>query len=283
MKIGIIGWGYVGASTGIGLSEINDELEVHVFDPFKNVEDWSFNQINDLLVKKRKIKQIDSLGEMSGMDLIFLCLPTPESKTGEIDLSIYEKFMPELSKTLGSGDMVIRSTVAPGTTQDFQKKYPKFRFAHHPEFLRERIPLADFLTSDRIIIGSIHEDIKEKLLHLYRNLDTRKIVVTPTASEIIKYAANCYLATKISYFNEIHNICEKHGVDSKQVSEAVAADKRIGYYGVYGGRPFGGTCLPKDISAFIKHAKSIEVEPKVLSAVKEVNDKLKDENKEVRK
>ena len=122
-KIGIAGWGYVGASTGIGLSEINKDLEVYVLDPFKNTEDWSFNHINDLLIKKRRIKHVDSLEELKNMDLIFLCLPTPESKTGEVDMSIYEEFIPELSKTLGGGDIVIRSTVVPGTTQNFQNKY----------------------------------------------------------------------------------------------------------------------------------------------------------------
>ncbi len=273
MKIGIVGWGYVGATTGLGLKKFHKIL---VYDPFKNIEEFSINYIGEIPTKKltENIEHVNKIERLAEANMIFICLPTP-TVDGKIDTSYIENFFKEASKVLKNGMFVIRSTVIPGTTKKLQKKYPQFKFAHNPEFLRERTPLHDFLYPSRIVIGSDHPDLVSIILDVYKPFECQKIVTNTDSSEMIKYAANCFLATKISYFNEIHNICEKFGIDSKIVSEAVSLDERIGRYGIYGGRPFGGACLPKDLVAFIDHAENeVEHEPILLKSVKKVNENI---------
>jgi UDPglucose 6-dehydrogenase len=274
MKIGVVGWGYVGATTGLGLRTFH---EILVYDPFKDIEKFSIDYIGELPTKNLtdNLKHVDKLEKMAEADVIFVCLPTP-TVDGKIDMSYIDNFFAECSKTLKKGMFVIRSTVSPGTTRKLQKKYPQYKFANNPEFLRERTPLHDFLYPSRIVIGSDNKELIDKLLDVYKPFECHKIVTNSDTSELIKYAANCFLATKISYFNEIHRICEKCNIDSKVVSEAVSLDERIGRYGIYGGRPFGGTCLPKDISAFIAHVKEVGLEPTLLNAVKNVNEEMTD-------
>ena len=273
MKIGIVGWGYVGATTGLGLRKSHKIL---VFDPYKDVENFSIDYIGEIPTKKltENIEHLEHLGKLADADIIFVCLPTP-TVDGKTDMKIINNFFASASKILKKGKFVIRSTIPPGTTKKLQKEYPQFKFAHNPEFFRERTPLHDFLYPDRIVIGSENKEITDILLDIYNSFECPKIITNPTTSEIIKYASNCFLATKISYFNEIHRICEKLGSDSKIVSEAVSMDERIGRYGIYGGRPFGGACLPKDLAAFISHSEEeIGHEPVLLKSVKKVNEEM---------
>lgn len=273
MKIGIVGWGYVGASTGLGL---RDQHEIYVYDPFKDVEDFSFNIIKELPYKSSKnLKVIEDVEELKDVDIIFLCLPTPSNNDGSANTTYIDNFLSQLNKVLDDGTIVIRSTVPPGTTVNMQAKYPKFKFVHNPEFLREKSPLYDFLYPSRIVIGSNNKHASEKVLEIYKPFECMKIVTDPMSSEMIKYTANCFLANKISYFNEIHMICERVGADPKTVAEAVSLDERIGRYGIYGGRPFGGACLPKDLKALINHVENkIGFEPDLLKSVKKINDKV---------
>lgn len=282
MKIGIVGWGYVGAATGLGLK---DKHEILIYDPYKEVVDFSINLLGELPSTKNlsNLKQISNLKDLSKAELIFICLPTPSKENGKADLSYIDNFLKELNSTLESGIIVIRSTVPPKTTIKYQEMYPKFKFVHNPEFFRIKTPLHDFLYPHRIVVGSNSEEAMKKVLELYKDFECIKIKTNSTASEMIKYASNCFLASKISYFNEIHKICEKLGIDSKIVSEAVSLDERIGKYGIYGGKPFGGTCLPKDLDALIFFLeKEIGFNPHFLNAVKKVNEEYFESNVETR-
>jgi UDPglucose 6-dehydrogenase len=149
-----------------------------------------------------------------------------------------------------------------------------FGVCMNPEFLREKSSVEDFLNPDRIVIGSLNERSGEVLERLYSSFKSPIIKTDLDTAEMIKYASNLFLASKISFFNEIHLICQQVGLDSKMVSEAVSLDKRIGKYGVYGGKPFSGMCFPKDLAAFITFAKSKGVNPKLLEAVEEVNSEI---------
>jgi len=273
MKIGIVGWGYVGATTGLGL---RDKHEIFIYDPYKDVEEFSFNTIRDLPYKNMtNLKKINDMKDLSLVDVIFLCLPTPSNEDGSANLSFIENFLTDLNKALGDAIIVIRSTVPPGTTVNMQAKFPKFKFVHNPEFLKEKTPLHDFLYPSRIIIGGTNKEAVRRVMEIYEPFECMKIVTDSTSSEMIKYASNCFLANKISYFNEMHDICKKIGADPKVVAEAVSMDERIGRYGIYGGRPFGGSCLPKDLKALIHHVENkIDFEPHLLKAIKRVNDKV---------
>jgi len=273
MKVGIVGWGYVGASTGLGLKDVH---EVFVYDPFKDIEEFSVNMIKELPYKNmNNLTKINDIKDLSLVDVIFICLPTPSNEDGSANLFYIENFLNDLNKVLSGGIIVIRSTVPPGTTIKLQVKYPKFKFVHNPEFLREKSPLYDFLYPSRIVIGGTNKEAIEKVTDIYKQFECVKVITDTISSEMIKYTSNCFLANKISYFNEIYKICKKIGADPKTVAEAVSLDERIGRYGIYGGKPFGGSCLPKDIKALIHHIENkIGFEPHLLKAVKKVNDEI---------
>ncbi len=280
MKIAIVGWGYVGAATGLGLK---DSHEIIAYDPYKFTALYSVNVLRELpvLSELAKIKQVFASDDLKEADVIFVCLPTPTTEQG-VDLSYLEKFLEELNQKLSSGIIAIRSTVLPGTTKKLQEKYPKFKFVHNPEFLKERTPVSDFLNPSRIVVGG-PDDAAKKILEVYKDFECPKIITNSTTSETIKYASNLFLSTRISYFNEIHKICKLVGADHKTVSEATALDPRMGFYGVYGGKPYGGSCLPKDMDGFIHFVESqLKHTPHLLKAVKTVNDELKKDTGEER-
>ncbi len=282
MKIAVVGWGYVGAATGLGLKDHHDIL---AYDPYKNTVHYSINVLRELpvLSELAKIKQVYSVEELKEADLIFVCLPTPTNENG-IDLSFIEKFLEDANQRLAGGIIVIRSTIPPTTTKNFQEKYPKFKFVHNPEFFREKTPVSDFLNPDRIIIGGSHEDAMKIVQEVYKEFECPKIITDSTTSEMIKYASNIFLANKISFFNEMHKVAQIVGADSKKISEAVALDRRIGHYGVYGGKPYGGTCLPKDTDGFIHFIETrLKHTPHMLKATKLVNDIFRQETGEGRK
>ncbi|MBI4095578.1 MAG: UDP-glucose/GDP-mannose dehydrogenase family protein [DPANN group archaeon] len=282
MKIAVVGWGYVGASTGLGFK---DHHEIIAYDPYKLTALYSINVLRELPAMSElvKIQQVYDVADLREAEIIFVCLPTPTTENG-VDVSYIDKLLDDLNKSLDKGVVIIRSTTPPGTVKKYQEKYPKFQFLHNPEFLRERTPVSDFLNPDRIIIGGAHEDAIKKAMDVYKTFDCPKIVTDSTTSEMIKYASNIFLANKISYFNEMHKIAQIVGADSKKMSEAVALDRRIGHYGVYGSRPYGGSCLPKDTDGFIYFVENnLKHTPHLLKAVKHINDIFKQEAEEEKK
>jgi len=227
----------------------------------------------------------DSLGELvnSTDGPIFLCLPTPMNADGSADLSIIKSVLQELNDiVLNKQVIAIKSTVPPGTTHSLSELYQNLRLVFNPEFLTEANAVEDFQNQDRIIIGGPHEAtrvIKQMYQTAYPDVPTTK--TSATIAELVKYITNCFLAVKVSFANEIYQICEKLEIDYDKCIEYATKDKRLGasHWSVPGpvtvdGRAtlgFGFSCLPKDLNALISLAKQLKVDPKVMSAAWEKN------------
>ncbi len=258
VNIGIVGYGIVGQAVAYGFSNNN----ILIYDKYKE-----FNPLKEVI---------------KNSDYIFICLPTPikKDKLG-IDLSIIDKNIAEVSKFTNGTDkiVIIKSTVIPGTTEDYIKRYPKTLFCFNPEFLTERAFLQDFINTDRIIIGANNSLIFRKVSAIYQSImpNTPIFQTDPTTAEIVKYMANCLLATKVIFANEIYDICEKLNINYEEVKKMVAFDKRIGgsHLDVTSLRGFGGKCFPKDLLALRALAKSLKVDTTILDAVWEKNLKIR--------
>jgi UDPglucose 6-dehydrogenase len=278
-KISIIGSGVVGTATGRGFDKLGHD--VIFYD-----------------VAKEKLRSLKNLGynvastleeAMSQTEISFVCVNTPTSN-GQQDLSQVMSALYQLANFLNESEsfhlLVFRSTMLPGTMRDLvvnyldrhctKKRGLHYQLCYNPEFLRQNSALDDFFSPDRVIIGEDRKGISEPLISMYRELTDRIIVTTFEAAELIKYASNCFLALKISFFNEIGMMCRAIGVDDKIVSSGVSLDKRIGKYGTEAGRPFDGMCLPKDTQALASFVKKLHIEPDLLQVVLDINKKLED-------
>lgn len=263
-RLGIIGYGIVGQALSYGFSqpEIKDQYEIRYYDKYKETE------------------SLEKVVKMS--EFIFICLPTPmiDDESG-IDLSIIEDSIAQISKYTDGTDkiIIIKSTVAPGTTASFEKKYPKSNFAMNPEFLTEANYLEDFVNADRNIIGANNDLISRRLVALYKQRFPRtKIFQTDTTTaEMVKYMANAFLSTKVTFANEMYAICQALGIKYEEVKSMVVADHRIfdSHLDVTTARGFGGKCFPKDIVALIGRAKDLKVDPKLLETVWLINKKIR--------
>jgi UDPglucose 6-dehydrogenase len=235
---------------------------------------------------KNKIKATtDYRSAINNSDITFICVGTPSKEDGSIDLTFIKEVTVEIAKVLGEKDnyhlIVVKSTVLPGTTRDVvlpllekhsKKKAGKdFGLAMNPEFLREGIAVDDFLNPNRIIIGSYDEESKKFLKTLYKGFSCPIVETSLSAAEMIKYASNCFLATKISFINEIGNMCKKLGVDTHEVADGMGLDKRIGRAFLDSGIGWGGSCFPKDLHALLAWAKKEKEKSKIIESAIEVN------------
>lgn len=250
-KIGIVGYGFVGQALAYGFST----AELFIHDKYK--------------------KGFSSLEEVAAQsEYIFICLPTPikDDESG-IDLSIIDEVIEQLAPLTENTHkvIVIKSTVVPGTTAGYIKKYPKNLFAFNPEFLTEANYLQDFVNSDRTIIGALDHDASRQLVSLYKRQfpKTPLFQTDPTSAEMVKYMCNCYLATKVMFANEMYEICEGLGIQYDEVKKMVVADRRIydSHMGITTERGFGGKCFPKDLLALRALAQSKGVDTAVLDTV----------------
>lgn len=264
--IGIIGFGIVGKS---------------VQHAFEEVADFRIYDTNPL------IGQNTLLETLTDSQYIYVCVPTPMKKdTGAFDSSIIDGVVDTCSKYLSGTDkiLIIKSTVTPETTKGYISKYPDMKTIFCPEFLTERFFLLDAINPSRIIFGvdysqfpqtvEAEETPLEDLLDMYRDRfqGTMIFVTDPTTAEMVKYTSNCFFATKISFFNEIYQICEKIGIEYNDLIGMVMADGRIGNShnkipGHDGQLGFGGSCFPKDLNALMSKGKQLGIEPIVLEAV----------------
>jgi UDPglucose 6-dehydrogenase len=207
-------------------------------------------------------------------DIIFVCVPSPmRLSDGHCDTSIVEKVVGQIAELSKNKVVVIKSTVPPGTTDSLAEKF-NIRLVFNPEFLTEANWLQDFMTQERVVLGGPITET-DLLTDLYASLvpDSAILLMTPKEAELVKYASNCFLATKVAYFNELWQICQASGADYENVRRAVAFDSRIGKShtkvpGPDGHFGFGGTCFPKDLSAFIHYTvEHTDVAPDILVAV----------------
>tara|TARA_R100000808_G_scaffold367_1_gene2049 strand:- start:16066 stop:16920 length:855 start_codon:yes stop_codon:yes gene_type:complete len=258
-SIGIVGQGFVGTALREGLK---NTFEVETYDKFKT-EGSTCTSLEELCERTF---------------ILFLCLPTPMRKDGSCDLSILEDVISELD-IVSKGDhiAVIKSTVPPGTTRRFNKQYTNLKVVFSPEFLTEANSIDDFKNQTRIIVGG-ERPASTIIKNMFR-IAFPKIPIVKTGSntaEMVKYFTNCILATKVSFANEMKQICEKADIDYDKVVEYALYDERIGKThlstpGPDGHLGFGGSCFPKDINALIHYANEADVNPLVLSAVWQKN------------
>ena len=293
MKISILGTGYVGLVTGVCLAEQdnnivcidNDKKKVELIN--KGIPPIYEMGLSELLKKNKEkiIATVDAESSLKNSDITFICLGTPSKKNGNIDLSFIKKGSEEIGKILKQKKwhvIVVKSTVLPGTTKNFvipilenlsgKKAGVDFGVAMNPEFLREGRAIRDFLEPDRIVIGTYDKKTKITLQKLYKDFDCPKIFTGLSEAEMIKYASNAFLATKISFINEIGNLCKKLGIDTYEVADGMGYDKRIGRAFLDSGAGWGGSCFPKDIKALTAKAKESGEKPRILEEVVKVND-----------
>lgn len=208
-------------------------------------------------------------------EVAFLCVPTPQGEDGSADLSYVQRAAEEIAGVLPFEAVVVnKSTVPVGSTKVVERalKRPDVKVVSNPEFLREGSAVADFLKPDRVVVGSDDQAAAMKVASLYDGLSTRVIITDPASAETIKYAANAFLATKLSFINAIAAICEGVGADINDVVVGMGSDKRIGENFLRPGPGWGGSCFPKDSRALIKIAEDADYSFDLLKGVITVND-----------
>jgi len=291
-KIGIVGAGYVGISTAVLFAELGHRVTLVDIDKEK-VEKINAGKapiyekgLQELLEKHvgKTLSATTSYDIINESDIIFICVGTPSKEDGSINLDYVRKSSEEISERIGGYKViVVKSTVLPGTTENvvipiLEKGSGKnvgkdFGVCMNPEFLREGNAIYDSFHPDRIVIGEYDKKSGNILEDLYKPLNAPIFRTNLKTAEMIKYASNAFLATKISFANEIANICEKiGGVDVYDVMKGVGMDHRISPYFLNAGVGFGGSCFPKDLKALIKFSEEKSYKPILLKSVLEVND-----------
>ncbi len=293
MHIAVIGTGYVGLVTGACFAEFG--VEVTCVDVDKDKID-RLNQgiipiyepgLDQIVEKNSSAGRLHFTTEIkSAVEqalVIFLAVGTPPKEDGSPDMSYYQQAARDIAQAMnGYKVLVTKSTVPVGTGKwlrefvgENQKTKTNFGVASNPEFLREGAAIADFMRPDRVVIGSNEEDAIAIMKDLYRPLyliETPIVITSLEAAELIKYAANAFLATKISFINEIANLCDKIGCDVHEVARGMGMDKRIGSKFLHPGPGFGGSCFPKDTRALSTVAKHFGTESRIVDTVIEVNE-----------
>ena len=295
MKITVIGTGYVGLVTGACFSKMGNkvycvDIDEAKIDGLKNGILPIFEPHLGTMVKKGQEKgdlifttQIKEA--LDNTDIIFIAVGTPMAKDGSANLDYIFSAASDIAQNISHDSLVvIKSTVPVGTCfkvknhiQDILNdngSSVKIDIASNPEFLKEGRAIEDCMHPDRIVIGAESEEVFDTLKDLYSSFvlnHDRFVLMDIKSSEMTKYVANAMLATKISFMNEIANICEVTGADVQQVRLGIGSDRRIGYDFIYAGCGYGGSCFPKDVQALINTAKSAGYEPMILSNVEKVN------------
>ncbi|MBP7061193.1 MAG: UDP-glucose/GDP-mannose dehydrogenase family protein, partial [Candidatus Moranbacteria bacterium] len=294
MKVTFLGTGYVGLVSGACLAEIGHEVICADIDKKKIVSlkkgiipiyEIGLEEIVDRNVKEGRLKFTSDLKEaVEQSEVVFMAVGTPEDKvTGQADLQYVFGVAETFGKHLnGYKIFVDKSTVPVGTAEKVEEiikkaskgKYP-FEVVSNPEFLREGAAVKDFLNPDRVVIGTKSEKARKMMEQIYRPIarNGRPIMFTDVRSaEIIKYAANAFLAMKITFINEVANFCDVAGGNVKEVAKGLGHDARIGERFLYAGIGYGGSCFPKDVKAFIETGREYDTHFRIIETVSDVNE-----------
>jgi UDPglucose 6-dehydrogenase len=293
-KIAVIGTGYVGLVSGTCFAETGNDVicvdidenkvdkmrrgEVPIYEPHLDV-------VFERNIKQNRLRFTTNMEEaVNASEIIFLALPTPPGEDGSADLSYVLDVADKLGKIMTSYKVIVdKSTVPVGTAEkvhDAIAKNAKVDFAvvSNPEFLREGFAIDDFLNPDRVVVGTSDPRAAKIMKELYKPFirDGHPLIIMDEKSaELTKYAANAFLATKITFMNEIANFCEKVGADVDWVRQGIGSDSRIGHKFLYPGIGFGGSCFPKDVSALLESGKAVGYNFEIINSVLEVNEKQK--------
>jgi UDPglucose 6-dehydrogenase len=296
MRVAMIGTGYVGLVTGACFSEFGVDVvcvdkdeskierlnrgEIPIYEP-------GLESLVAANVMAERLSFTMDLNEaVKGADAVFIAVGTPSRRgDGHADLSYVYSAAAEIARNLNGYTVVVtKSTVPVGTGNEVEKIIrnarpdAKFDVASNPEFLREGSAIEDFMRPDRVVIGTDSEAAQEVMKKLYRPLfliETPILFTSRQTAELIKYAANTFLATKITFINEIADLCEKVGADVQDVAKGIGLDGRIGGKFLHAGPGYGGSCFPKDTLALVRTAQIFESPLRIVEAVVDVNDKRK--------
>ncbi|HID77928.1 MAG TPA: UDP-glucose/GDP-mannose dehydrogenase family protein [Planctomycetaceae bacterium] len=295
MEISVIGTGYVGLVTGTCLAETGNRVtcvdcdrskvemlcrgEVPIYEP----------GLAELVARVRRAGRLRFTTDLAvaagGAEVIFLAVGTPSAEDGSVDLSALWQAVAQMGPHLAPDALVVlKSTVPVGTnaavTAELAERAGRpCRVASNPEFLKEGTAIDDFMKPDRVVVGAREEETFVQLRHLYEpylRTDKPFLAMSPESAEMTKYVANALLATKISFINEMANLCERTGADINEVRRGIGHDSRIGFAFLFPGVGFGGSCFPKDVRALASLGHTCGVEPRVLEAVHGVNQRQKE-------
>ena len=290
MKITVIGTGYVGLVTGTCFAETGNKVTCVDIDKAK-VDKLSSGQITiyepgleKIFLRNTKEGRLvftTNLEEvLEGSEIVFLALPTPPGADGSADLKFVLGVADQMGKLMKGYKVVVnKSTVPVGTADKVREAIAKnykgeFDVVSNPEFLREGVAVDDFMKPDRVVIGTKSEQAKKVMTELYAPFVRQGnplIFMDERSSELTKYAANSFLATKISFMNEIAQLCERMGADVDMVRRGIGSDDRIGKRFLFPGIGYGGSCFPKDVQALVKSSNEVNYDFEILKAVEKVN------------
>ena len=295
MKLVMIGTGYVGLVTGTCFADSGNDVtcvdvDVNKIDRLKKGEIPIYEPgLEELVVRNSQAGRLKFTSQAADVvaeaKCVFLAVGTPQRDDGSADLRIMwsalESIAPHLSK---DAVVVIKSTVPVGTNAEAARRLRELTgrdvdVASNPEFLKEGCAIDDFTKPDRVVVGVTRPEVGEVLQELYKpflRTEHPFLVMNLESAEMTKYVANCLLATKISFINEMANICEKVGADINHVRKGIGHDQRIGFAFLFPGVGYGGSCFPKDVRALISVAGRNNIEPRVLQSVDDVNEAQKE-------
>lgn len=291
MKIAVVGTGYVGLVTGTCLAEtgnqvicvdINEQKVKMMQDGQLPIYEPGLELIFHRNIDQKRLLFTSHLAEaIAEAKIIFLALPTPPGGDGSADLSYVLGAAKDIAKLLTDYKVIVTKSTVPVGTADKVTAIMKenttadFAVVSNPEFLREGVAVEDFMKPDRVIVGTMDERARKLMAELYApyvRQGNPVIFMDERSSELTKYAANSFLATKISFMNEIANLCELVGADVDMVRRGIGADDRIGKRFLFSGIGYGGSCFPKDVQALARSASEINYDFKILNSVMEVNE-----------
>lgn len=294
MKISVVGTGYVGLVTGTCFAETGNHVtcvdidekkvakmkagEMPIFEP-------GLDRLFERNIRQGRLEFTTSLKEgIEGAEVIFLALPTPPGEDGSADLKYILGVADDLGKTMKQYAVIVDKSTVPVGTADRVTAAIKanasvdFDVVSNPEFLREGVAVDDFMKPDRVVVGTTSERAKQVMDILYAPLVRQGnpvIYMDEKSAELTKYAANSFLATKITFMNEIANLCELLGADVDMVRKGIGTDSRIGKRFLFSGIGYGGSCFPKDVQALAKSSVEVDYDFKILNAVMDINQKQK--------
>ena len=300
-KVAIVGAGYVGLTTGACLADLGNDVIVVDIDQAKVEQlrhhglpfyEPGLQEVVERNTRAGRLSFTTSFAEgIQGSDYAFLAVSTPEGEGGQADVSAVEKATAAIAEAMDGPLVIVNKSTVPIGTGDMVSEIVASRNSQHkaevvsnPEFLREGTALQDFMHPDRVVIGAHDRAVAEVVARLYEPLDAPVLITDIYTAEMIKYASNAFLATKISFINEISRIAERVNADVKVVSEGMGLDRRIGPHFLDAGIGYGGSCFPKDVKALAAIAERYDYHPELLTAVMEINrdqrtlavDKLRD-------
>ena len=297
MHIAVIGTGYVGLVTGACFAEFGVDVTCVDVDKIK-VDNLNKGIIPiyepglDKIVEKNTAAgrlhfTTDIKSAVEGAEVVFLAVGTPPKDDGSPDMSFYQQAAKDVAGAMNGYKVLVTKSTVPVGTGEWLRKFvsenlaepTEFGVASNPEFLREGAAIADFMRPDRVVVGSNEQRAIDVMKELYRPLyliETPVVITSLEAAELIKYAANAFLATKITFINEVANLCDAIGCDIHDVARGIGMDNRIGRKFLHPGPGYGGSCFPKDTRALTTVADKYGVETRIVDAVIEANDRQRE-------